>query len=285
MITLCLSLPLFAAPAANVVPVPFFEPLNAPVQEELDAVLDEGLREAAVLECTSDEAVMGCRTLARSVLFGLQTLQNRQIPGLDDLDPLEQEDVLQRLADEIEFLMILGTHLADDAEFPDLWVKWYADAAVDPQYGALTSRLAWLRRDLDTLNPLLDWEYVGPFDNERGRGMTRPTDAEKDPAAEEYERQGLRPVGWRTLPDVRPRLGIVRFERLLHPIDQACVFARTWVHSDQDQRVHLNLGVAGEMRVWLNGVALAEALGEHSMAPDSFTVPLDLHAGWKRKSR
>ncbi|MDG2285698.1 MAG: hypothetical protein P8N43_09235, partial [Alphaproteobacteria bacterium] len=232
-----------------------------------DSVLDDGIRQAAMIECVNGSPHQGVFSLARAVMHGMELLRN----GATD-DPYA-------LADEIEFLLIVGTQIGGELEHEDLWVRFYGGIDVDPQYGALRSRLAWMKRDMQVLSPLLDWQFVGPFDNERGRGMVRRTAAEKDPLAESYEGK-VRQVGWRTLPDVAPRLGIVRFNRLLHPIDQACVVARTWVQSDGAQRVHLQLGISGEMRVWLNGEPVAEALGEHALAPDQFCMPLDLAAGW-----
>tara|TARA_R110002126_G_scaffold27665_14_gene92852 strand:- start:5971 stop:9723 length:3753 start_codon:yes stop_codon:yes gene_type:complete len=260
MLHLLLSVPLLC-------PTPIAAPLAPSPTAVVQDVLDDGIRQAAMIECVNGSPHQGVFSLARSVLHGIEMLRNGGT-----------EDALA-LADEIEFLLIVGMQIGGELDHEDLWVRFYSTVDVPPQYGALRSRLAWMKRDMDTLQPLLDWQFAGPFDNERGRGMTRRTAAEKDPLAETYEGK-VRPVGWRTLPEATPRLGIVRFQRLLHPIDQACVVARTWVQSEDAQRVHLQLGISGEMRVWLNGEPIAEALGEHALAPDQFCMPLDLVPGW-----
>lgn len=197
-------------------------------------------------------------------------------PRLADLAP----DAAAQLADELEVLLVWAAQVARTIDDPAALARLLEGVAVAPEHGALWARLAWAQRAaLEQLAPLVAWEFVGPFDNERGRGMTRPTAAEQDMGAASYPGK-LREVAWRALPDVPPVSGVVRFDRLLHPVDQCCVVARSWVESDVERDALLVLGAAEELRVWVAGEAVYEALGEHSFAPDRACIPVRLAAGW-----
>ncbi len=144
----------------------------------------------------------------------------------------------------------------------------------------LAARLAWLCRETQGLAPLGAWAFVGPFDNERGRGMTRATPAEKDLDAPRYDGK-LREVTWRTTPPLGPD-GIVHVGRLVQNDEQACVLARTFVRMDaaRDLEAFLLVGASEEVRAWWNGAPLFDALGEHEFAADAFTARVTLQSGW-----
>lgn len=185
-----------------------------------------------------------------------------------------------RLADELEVLLGYHGRIAGSIGAAQLSTEHAGRLDVDPEHGMVYARLAWMRgRVVEDLHPLLAWEFAGPFDNERGQGMTRVTPAGEDPTAATYAGK-VRLVGWRSLPAVPPRHGIVRFTRLIDPADQVCVVARTWIRAEADQDVVLLLGAGEEVRVWFAGEDVHVALGAHTMAPDTWSIPLTLRAGW-----
>jgi len=147
-----------------------------------------------------------------------------------------------------------------------------------PRLHPLDARLAWLTREGARLRPVANWGFVGPFDNERGRGMARPTLPEREPAALSYPGK-LRKVAWRETPPLGPD-GIVRIGALLHPEQQSCVIARSWVRAEEAQDVLMLVGASEELRVWWNGAPVLAALGEHEFAPDAHTLRVRLQAGW-----
>jgi tetratricopeptide (TPR) repeat protein len=199
-----------------------------------------------------------------------------EVSRLDELPEAEA----QIAADELEVALIVFDRMQQTLSNDDVRIGLVGDIEVPKKFGSLYARLAWLSdSELDRLDPLLDWQVVGPFDNERGRGMVRPTAAEKEPAEASYVGK-VRYVAWRDLPAVAPRGGVVRLSVLAKPAQQAAVLTRTWVHSDEAETLHLMVGATEELRIWLGGEAIYEALGEHAFGFDAHTVPLRLNEGW-----
>ena len=185
------------------------------------------------------------------------------------------------LADEIELALVELTQLAREHDCRRVLAGLLAGVDIDPGHGSAHASLAWLRPDCaDSLALLLDWELVGPFDNERGRGMKDSTPPESSPGSSEVYAGKLREVSWRGLPELRPARGIIDLGALVDPSDQICVLARSWVHSPDGQPALLMLGAAQELRLWLNGEVLFDALKEHRFREDAFCVLLPLRAGW-----
>lgn len=146
-------------------------------------------------------------------------------------------------------------------------------------YG-LRARVAWLLGDVRALQPLTRWQFVGPFDNERGRGMARATPAEKDPTLSPFRGKGAASeVRWRVAPEPGPR-GVLYLGRLVYPETQACVVARTWVRSPVARGAVLLIGAAEELRVWSGGQPVYEALGRHDFGFDGHSMTISLKAGW-----
>ncbi len=144
----------------------------------------------------------------------------------------------------------------------------------------LRARIGWLLGDTRSLQPLTQWQFAGPFDNERGRGMKRATPAEKDPSLQPFRGKGASSkVWWRVAPEPGPR-AVMHLGRLVYPDQQACVVARTWVRSRDAIGAVLMVGAAEELRVWVNGQPVYEALGRHGFGFDGHTVAVALRAGW-----
>ncbi|MDF1836365.1 MAG: hypothetical protein P1V35_00720, partial [Planctomycetota bacterium] len=231
--------------------------------QETDQALD-----AAYYDLAHDRVSEAMGGLADHVRF--------EVSRLADLS----EEEAQLAADELEVALIVFDRIQQSLSNDGVRVGLVGDIEVPKRFGALYARLAWLSdAELDRLDPLLDWQIVGPFDNERGRGMVRPTAAEKKPNEETYEGK-VRDVSWRDLPKVAPRGGVVHLGVLAKPAQQAAVLARTWVHCDQAETLHLMAGASEELRVWLGGKPIFEALGEHAFGFDTHTIPLQMNAGW-----
>lgn len=186
----------------------------------------------------------------------------------------------QALADELEIALIAFDRMGQDLRNEAVRLSLLEGVTIDPAHGSLYARLAWLEdAELDRLHPMLDWQFAGPFDNERGRGMVRATPAEKDPRAASYTGK-VREVVWRELPAVPPRAGLILFGDLIEPSEQACVLARTYVYSEEARDVHWMLGGSEELRVWFQGQAVFQAIGEHAFGFDAYAVAVTLEAGW-----
>ncbi len=224
--------------------------------------------DAAYFDLAHDRVTEAMGGLADHVRF--------EVARLADLPEAEA----QQVADELEIALITFDRIQKSLRNDSVRLGLVGDIEVPKKYGSLYARLAWLSDgELQRLDPLLDWQVVGPFDNERGRGMVRSTAAEKKPAEVSYEGK-VRDVFWRDMPEVAPRGGVVYLGVLAQPAQQAAVLTRTWIHSDQDETLHLMVGATEELRVWLEGQPIFEALGEHAFGFDAHAVPLALHEGW-----
>ena len=142
----------------------------------------------------------------------------------------------------------------------------------------LSASMAWLRQDTRGLAMLTNWEFVGPFDNERGRGMTRPTPAERDTGADSYPGK-VRDVRWRSTPECGHD-GIVYLSALVNPAEQVCVLSRAWVRAEEARSATLLVSASEELRVWWNGSPVYEAIGLHDLGPDGHAISIQLAEGW-----
>ena len=185
------------------------------------------------------------------------------------------------LADEVEFLAVrlLGLRDAIDRRLP---AQLLDGVVVDPRHGMAWARLQELvsPRPGETLGMLQDWAFVGPFDNERGGGMRIALPPETDPAVDRVYAGREREIGWRRTPAVVHPRGDVPLGRLIRPDTQVAVLARTWIRVEDAVDAVLLLGVRGEVRAWLDGAPLVEALDPRALASDSLAAPLRLEAGW-----
>lgn len=190
------------------------------------------------------------------------------------------DDRSVELADGVEYAMVtLLTHLGVTGNRTYLFER-LDEVAIDPVHGPAHALLAWIReREADELAPLYRFEFAGPFDNERGAGLDRLPDAATEPEAANYSGK-VRDVAWRETPSMPPRFGEVRFGSLIDPWSQACVVARTWVHSDADREALLYLGATSEARAWVDGEQVVALLGERALRTDAVAAPIALKAGW-----
>jgi hypothetical protein len=62
--------------------------------------------------------------------------------------------------------------------------------------------------------------------------------------------------------------------------EQCVAYARTWVHSDQDCPVRLELGSDDGLKVWLNDKQVYALNTARPLQPGSDKVDLTLHSGW-----
>ncbi|MEM8709363.1 MAG: DUF3857 domain-containing protein [Planctomycetota bacterium] len=159
-----------------------------------------------------------------------------------------------------------------------LWRSALDGVDVSAYSAPLAARIARLCDDATSLAPLASWQVVGPFDNERGRGMTRRTPAELNPAAGPYAGK-VREVTWRTAP-APGRDGVLYLGDLFRPNEQICVLARTWIQADEARTATLLIGASEELRVWWNGAPAYEALGGHDFGHDGHAISVELTQGW-----
>lgn len=219
------------------------------------------------------------RFAADDVGAALEILAAHVRAGVGRLPSLEGEEA-ERLADDLELSLVVIRTMAAGLGNPSYLRSLLKGIQVDNSHGMLAASLAWTRNTgLKDLAPLVKWSFVGPFDNERGRGMAQATPAELDPVAASYAGK-VHPVAWRALPEAAPTAGIVNLGLLMDPSEHACALARTWVHSNVGRDVLLLMGATEELRVWVQGKARFEALEGYELGVDGHVIPLHLDAGW-----
>ncbi|MEZ6016752.1 MAG: DUF3857 domain-containing protein [Planctomycetota bacterium] len=189
---------------------------------------------------------------------------------------VQQPDRLH--AARLEVALVLADLALHEFAHGETFARMFAGVELAPSEAPVRARLAWMTQRGGDLDPLGAWSFVGPFDNDRGRGMDRPTGAEREPGLARYKGK-LREVAWRVAPPLGPD-GVAYLGRLIHPEQQACVVARTWIYSDAPSEALLLLGASEEVVAWWNGALCLRALGEHEFGPDAHCVPLALSAGW-----
>jgi hypothetical protein len=249
-------------------PAPLAAPSHAPrPADEAVQALASAERGAARL-VVADRVVEALDLLAAGVHGAARELAARDARGADGAE----------LADELEYALVRLEQFARLTFDFTRCATLLQGVAIDPRHGHAFARLAFLR-DPAPLAPLSAFEFVGPFDNERGQGFERELPPQHEPAAASY-RGKVRDVVWRRLPATAPWRGRIDLDELVRPNTQVAVLARTFVESDTARSVGLALGAREEVRVWHDGVLVFEALGAHELAPDAFVVPLELRAGW-----
>ena len=137
---------------------------------------------------------------------------------------------------------------------------------------------------VNDLGYLHNFEFIGPFDNERGIAFDSQLAAETSFDPEQTYKGKVRDVSWRTTPLTIRNNGLLDMGQLLHPNRQSAVLMRTWVYSDASRNAHVVIGVNGEVAAWCNGKAILEARGQHNISSHNFSAPLSLKTGWNELS-
>ena len=121
------------------------------------------------------------------------------------------------------------------------------------------------------------WMGIGPFDNEKSKGLDAvyPPEQEID-FAESYRGKGDKQVRWQKVSD---RGQYLDFEDLYHD-DWAVAYAFTKVHSPQPRKAQLLIGSDDGVKVWLNGELVHQFIGARGSVPGNDVVDVELKAGW-----
>ncbi|MFK5956113.1 MAG: DUF3857 domain-containing protein [Planctomycetota bacterium] len=199
------------------------------------------------------------------------------------LEPDTAPDEVQIAAQlaELEWLAVNFTDTVGEHPNHAQVQRLIASTGINRSHGQAWSVLQWEHPDrVALLGRLTDWQFIGPFDNERGAALDNPIAPESAPQADLPQQGKVRTVTWRTTPETVPTGALLDFSQLLQPAEQSALLMRTWVESDAEQEVVLLLGLDGEVRVWHDGTPILEAQEQHKFHADALATPLKLHAGW-----
>jgi len=133
---------------------------------------------------------------------------------------------------------------------------------------------------------LLDWQIVGPFDNQGRAGHDQvfgPETEPFDPAQGFAGKLPGEPLSWQRLAyDEIPRGGYIALDDRLHPNTQATGYATLWVKTSRATGAALHLGTSGAHKVWVNGEEIGEGRTYRAANPQQESHPLRLSAGLNR---
>ncbi|MBL8739276.1 MAG: DUF3857 domain-containing protein [Planctomycetes bacterium] len=131
----------------------------------------------------------------------------------------------------------------------------------------------------DELGVLRHFWLLGPFANERGAGFAEALPPERAVDLDAELPGKRRAVRWRALPRLADA-AVVPLERLLQPSEQTLAYLLTAVHSEAAQRVVLELGSTGSVRVSCNGREVFARDVQRPFATDQDACWLPLQPGW-----
>ncbi|MCB9566443.1 MAG: DUF3857 domain-containing protein [Myxococcales bacterium] len=118
------------------------------------------------------------------------------------------------------------------------------------------------RARFESVGFLLDWEILGPFDNQGRAGHDRvyePEQAPFDPRQSFSGKLAGESLAWQRLAyDEIPHGAYVALDDRLHPNTQATGYATIWVRVPKATTAALHLGSAGPYKVWVNGEEIGE---------------------------
>jgi tetratricopeptide (TPR) repeat protein len=274
--------PTAAATTAEQAPT---DALAEPVEEAFDAAAQRAVTPPPLTEADaatfyqSGDTLAALKAYAQLMQETIAALREAEAPTTPDTEP--DTVAAARLHAELEWLLVSFRRAGKLSGDKNLCRQYLDTLAIEQTDGTAWALTRWCYPNpAEDLSMLTDWQFIGPFDNERGIALDSQLQPETDPTNLAAFAGKVRPVLWRTTPPVAPADGILDFSLLLEPAEQTAVLLRTWVNSSTDQAAFLMLGIAGEARVWHDGTTVLHAGGEHAMHIDSLAAPLKLHAGW-----
>jgi hypothetical protein len=122
---------------------------------------------------------------------------------------------------------------------------------------------------------LTAWEVAGPY-QQKDKDYAALFDIPFPPETEDSQT-----VKWQALPSgTDPKRPWVMDLMKAFGGQQRVAYARTWLHSDQQQSAILELGSDDGVKVWLNDKAIYALNVARPLDPGSDKVAVTLHAGW-----
>lgn len=145
----------------------------------------------------------------------------------------------------------------------------------------LSGQAADARQRWEQLGFLHDFQWIGPFQNERGSGFSAgyPPEDEVDVSA---EYPGIRgPVTWSqwSAPGIA---GQIEIGERMRPNEEALAYLVTWIDAPEATDAVLRIGSTGAYRVWLGETEVAALDVERPIHLDQDAIPVRLHSGVQR---
>jgi len=205
-------------------------------------------------------------------------LVSNDLRQLRDVDDLTDKRMLRAHLEMVAMRLYsitqsIGNHVYISATFEEL--------NICPDDGSIYEYASHLSdTPIARLGFLQHFEFVGPFDNERGIAFSSQLAAETNPGSDQTYSGKVRDVSWRTTPDKCDDSGTLNMGQLLNPNGQSALLMRTWVYANGSHNAHAVIGLEGELTAWCNAEVVLHAPGRHDMSTHNFSAPLALKPGW-----
>ncbi len=149
-------------------------------------------------------------------------------------------------------------------------------ANIEEQQGDIDSALALT----DSLGFIRDWQMIGGFDNDEGKGFATTYPPENEIKLDATYPGVILPARWRTVPVV-DWLGEVPVSELVEPAISVTYLA-TWVRAEKNTEALLQLTTNEPVIAWVNDQSVAKAQQLRGMSFDNVSVPVTLVSGWNK---
>lgn len=143
------------------------------------------------------------------------------------------------------------------------------------------NRMARADSFFNQMGDLRNYSTVGSFDNTSSSGFNKKMDALDHPEKDYIFTNNISaPVKWFDIPDARNDRWL---DYEFHfDINNAIVFAQSFIQSDADQDLTLLLGVSGSVKLWVNDFLVFSEEEERNTDLDVYSVPVKLQKGNNR---
>jgi hypothetical protein len=184
---------------------------------------------------------------------------------------------------KLYFYSIGGTALLSREEMPAAMQRFRkviekhqirAIGDVEETYGNLQ---AFIEKVEATGKFYTDWTVIGPFDNEKVKGLLTPYEPEKvfDPAKSYPGKQGE--VKWFEIHD--NSTGYVDFSKIFTPGENVVSYARTTIVADKAGVREFGVGSNDGIRVWMNGKLVLDRPVSRRAEPNQDKISVPVKAG------
>jgi cellulose synthase operon protein C len=137
------------------------------------------------------------------------------------------------------------------------------------------------RKAISGLGFIAEWQVIGAFDNDQGKGFFTPFPPETGQGYDAPVPGMLVPVRFRPV-SVGGSDGKLRLGSLVWPNEQSAAYLVTYVHSPADQPALLQLSTGSPARAWLNDALVLSEETVDRGDYDNLRARVSLRAGWNR---
>jgi tetratricopeptide (TPR) repeat protein/transglutaminase-like putative cysteine protease len=134
---------------------------------------------------------------------------------------------------------------------------------------------------LQSFNHLNQWQLIGAFDNDQGKGFLTVYPPEESIDLDAVAQGARVDVKWRKVERLNP-WGEVPIFDMVSPSKWSVAYLATWVHVANAQKAELRLSSGDPVRAWVNDRLVIDRSRVKDYAPDNLTVEVDLAKGWNK---